>query len=183
MLAATHRTHGADLIQGQLQQALVAALGHQLERRLLQAGGPVLEQQVRDVANALQRREGGGGAKKGRRGQSDRDEEEVSRKKNKCKERVKVNGCANTAPNISLNKRTDGLMSRGETSRRRRRRRVFHSSGFKLKSLRTERCPPLPLALPHAQAHTRPPHPTSPPPPLTPLLDDRQQRDTGAYSH
>lgn len=81
--AATHRTHGADLIQGQPQQPLVAALGHQLERRLLQAGGPVLEQQVRDVADALWRREGG---RWGRGGEGNQTEMEKKRAEKKERE-------------------------------------------------------------------------------------------------
>lgn len=51
-----YRAHAADLIQGQLQQPLVAALGHQLQRGLLETR-LALQQQARDVSDTL-----GGGA-------------------------------------------------------------------------------------------------------------------------
>lgn len=54
----THRCHAADLIQSQPQELLVAALGHQLEGRLLQAGVRTLEHQASDVSDTLNGDEG-----------------------------------------------------------------------------------------------------------------------------
>lgn len=52
--AETYCRHAADLIQGQPQQLLIAALGHQFEGRLLQVGS-TLEHQAGDASDALKR--------------------------------------------------------------------------------------------------------------------------------
>lgn len=60
----TYRRHAADLIQSQPQELPVAALGHQLEGRLLQAVG-TLEHQASDVSDALKGDGGGGDGDRG----------------------------------------------------------------------------------------------------------------------
>lgn len=60
----TYRCHVADLIQSQSQELPVAALGHQLEGRLLQAVR-TLEHQASDVSDALKGDGGGAGNERG----------------------------------------------------------------------------------------------------------------------